>query len=103
MRVLPCPLAILVLLSTSVASATPSLDVQRTATPPKIDGVLDDIAWRTAAHSDDFRQIFPSENVAPTERTEFWVTYDADCIYVAVRCHDSAGAAGIRAYSMQRD
>ena len=84
-------------------SATPSLELTPTTTPPKIDGVLDDAAWQTAAHSDAFRQVFPLENAAPTERTEFWATYDADCIYVAVRCHDSAGAAGIRAYSMQRD
>ncbi|MES1168145.1 MAG: DUF5916 domain-containing protein, partial [Oleiharenicola lentus] len=33
----------------------------------------------------------------------FWVTYDADTLYVAIRSHDSAGPAGIRAYSMQRD
>jgi hypothetical protein len=82
---------------------TPTLELTPTATPPKIDGVLDDAAWRTAAHSDAFRQVSPLENVAPTERTECWVTFDADCLYVAVRCHDSAGLAGIRAYSMQRD
>ena len=103
MRVLSCTLATFVLMTASVAFAAPSLDVRATATAPKIDGVLDDIAWRDAAHSDAFRQIFPLENVAPTEHTEFWVTYDADCIYIAVRCHDSAGAAGLRAYSMQRD
>ena len=96
-------LAAATLFSAVASTAAPSLDVRPTATPPKIDGVLDDLAWRDAAHSDAFRQIAPLENVAPTERTEFWVTYDADCIYVAVRCHDSAGAAGIRGYSMQRD
>ena len=83
--------------------AAPALDVHATATPPVIDGVLDDPAWQQAAHSDAFRQIYPAENADPTERTEFWVTYDADYIYVAVRCHDSAGLAGLRAYSMQRD
>ena len=85
------------------AAGAPSLDVRPAATPPKIDGVLDDPAWRDAAHSDAFRQIFPLENAEATERTEFWVTFDADNIYVAVRCHDSAGLAGLRAYSMQRD
>jgi hypothetical protein len=101
MRVLPRLLAFLLVLT--VRAATPTLDVTPTATPPKIDGVLDDAAWRSAAHSDTFRQVFPTENVAPTERTEIWVTYDADSVYVGVRCHDSGGAAGIRAYSMQRD
>jgi Domain of unknown function (DUF5916) len=81
----------------------PVLDVRATATAPKIDGVLDDPAWQDAAHSDAFRQIIPLENADPTERTEFWVTYDKDNIYIAVRCDDSAGPAGIRAYSMQHD
>jgi hypothetical protein len=104
MRVLTCLLALVGLpLACATTLPPPSLDVTATATPPKIDGVLDDEAWKTAAHSDAFRQIFPQENVPPTERTEFWVTYDADSIYVGVRCHDSGGAAAIRAYSMQRD
>jgi hypothetical protein len=81
----------------------PALDVRPTPAPPLVDGLLDDPAWRDAAHSAAFRQISPLENVDPTERTEFWVTYDSDNIYVAIRCHDSAGLAGLRAYSMQRD
>ncbi len=81
----------------------PSLAVRPTAVPPVIDGQLDDPAWRDAAHSFAFRQITPLENAEPTERTEFWVTYDAAHLYVAVRCHDSGGLAGLRAYSMQHD
>ena len=83
--------------------AAPSLEVRPTATPPVIDGVLNDPAWRDAAHSEAFRQVYPGENTDPSERTELWITYDADNFYVAVRCHDSAGPAGIRAYSMQHD
>jgi hypothetical protein len=83
--------------------AAPSLDVRAVGTPPLIDGVLDDVAWSTAAHTDAFRQVYPVENGEPTERTELWVAFDADNVYVAVRCHDSAGLAGVRAYSMQKD
>lgn len=89
--------------ATAAQAVIPALDVRPTTTPPVIDGVLDDPAWRTAAHSDAFRQVYPGENTDPTERTEFWITYDADHVFVAVRCHDSGGLAGIRAYSMQRD
>jgi hypothetical protein len=96
-------LAAAVVLLTSMVPAAPLLAVRRAAVPPKIDGVLDDAAWRDAAHSDVFRQISPLENADPSERTEFWITYDADNIYVAVRCHDSTGAAGVRAFSMQHD
>jgi hypothetical protein len=85
------------------ARPAPWLDVHPTATPPKIDGVIGETEWAGAAHSDVFRMVEPTEGGIVTERTEFWVTYDPDTIYVAVRCHDSAGAAGVRAYSMQRD
>src|SRR4051794_6379607 len=80
-----------------------SLDVQPATTPPKIDGVLDDLAWRDASHSSSFRQVSPDENAEPTEKTDFWITYDADNLYVAMRSHDSSGRDGIRAYSMQHD
>jgi hypothetical protein len=99
----PLALALFFVTAAGAGFAVPGLELHPTATPPKIDGVLDDAAWRAAAHSDAFRQIYPLEDAAATERTEFWVTYDADCLYVGVRSHDSAGAAGIRAYSMQRD
>ena len=103
MRFLPRLLAAFALIDASIAAAAPFLDVRATATPPRIDGVLDDAAWREAAHSDAFRQIRPLEDADPTERTELWVSYDVDCVYIAVRCHDSTGQAGVLAYSMQRD
>lgn len=97
-----CLLWLLACLAGSLAAA-PVLEVSPTSAPPVIDGVIDDAAWAAAAHSDAFRQVSPLENVDPTERTEFWVTYDSDHLYVAVRCHDTAGLAGISAYSLQRD
>ena len=95
--------AAIALLAVTVLSAAPALDVRPTKTPPKIDGVLSPGEWDDAAHTDALTMVEPIEGGVPTERTEFWVTYDPDTIYVAVRSHDSAGAAGVRAYSMQRD
>jgi len=95
--------AALSLLATIRLLAGPSLEVHATASPPKIDGVLDDLAWRDATHSSEFRQVSPVENAEPTEKTDFWITYDADNLYVAMRSHDSTGSAGIRAFSMQHD
>ena len=54
-----------------------------TLTPPKIDGVLSPGEWDGAAHSDALTMVEPIEGGVPTERTEFWVTYDPDTIYVA--------------------
>jgi hypothetical protein len=98
----PFLLLALALLGARLAAA-PALDVRPAARPPVIDGVISPGEWDGAAHTDAFRQVYPGENVAPSERTELWVTFDSDNVYVAVRCHDSAGLAGIRAYSMQRD
>lgn len=95
--------AVCTLGAAAALAAKPALDIRPTTTPPRIDGVISPGEWDGAAHSDAFRQILPLENVAPTERTEFRVTFDADNLYVAVRNHDSAGFAGLRAYSMQRD
>ncbi|MDI1319075.1 MAG: DUF5916 domain-containing protein [bacterium] len=95
--------AAIVVLAATTLRAAPSLEVHPTTTPPKIDGVISEGEWGGAAHSGAFTMVEPTEGGAVTERTEFWVTYDADTVYVAVRAHDSAGAPGVRAYSMQHD
>ena len=57
----------------------------RTDTPPVIDGVLDEPAWQAAAYIDDFHQIIPVEYGMPTERTEAYLMYDDDALYVGVK------------------
>ncbi|MFC1563975.1 DUF5916 domain-containing protein [candidate division KSB1 bacterium] len=69
---------------------------------PKIDGRLDDDAWKTAHFDDSFLQREPVEGAAPTERTEFAILYDNDNLYIGVRCFDSNPGA-IRATEMRRD
>lgn len=103
MRQVPLRATAFALLAVVALQAAPSLDVHPIPTPPVIDGVLRPGEWDAAAHSDALRMVEPTEGGVPTERTEFWVTFDADNLYVAIRSHDSAGAAGVRAYSMQRD
>jgi len=71
------------------AGPAPRLVAVRTETPPKIDGRLDDEAWRAAPADAHFTQKFPDEGRSPTERTELRVLYDANAIYVAVRSQDS--------------
>ena len=62
--------------------------ISRTESPPTIDGVLDDAAWADAAVVDDFRQINPREFEAPSEKTEVYLLYDADAIYIGARMYD---------------
>ncbi len=71
------------------AQADASISASRISIPPVIDGRLDDEAWRSAGRSDAFREVDPIEGGAPRQRTEVWVAYDDEAVYVAVRCHDT--------------
>ena len=64
------------------------LAVARTETPPVIDGVLDDAVWATAPSMDDMHQFEPVDHGEPSERTEVWILYDSDSLYVAARMWD---------------
>ena len=69
--------------------APASLRARRAATPPAIDGRLDDAVWATADAGDTFRQYEPEEGQPATERTELRILYDNTSLYVGVRLFDS--------------
>ena len=79
----------------SPSLAQPGLDIDakvsratRTASPPTIDGVLDDAAWADATPIVDFHQVEPVEFESPTERMEVYVLYDSDSLFIAARLYD---------------
>ncbi len=51
------------------------------AAAPKIDGVLDDAIWKTAAVFTDFRR---ADGKAPSGKARLLVAQDAECLYLAV-------------------
>ena len=65
-----------------------SVRIVRAATPPVIDGVLDEDAWQLAARIEDLHEIQPTEYAPPSERTVVYLMYDDDAIYIAARLHD---------------
>ncbi|HVY45297.1 MAG TPA: DUF5916 domain-containing protein [Minicystis sp.] len=67
-------------------AASPHLAATRVREPPKIDGRLDDAAWRAAPGSSAFTQKIPDGGRAPVEPTTVRVVYDADNLYVGVDC-----------------
>ena len=75
--------------ASSRISADKILAVARTETPPVIDGVLDDAVWANAPSMDDMHQFEPVDHGEPSERTEVWILYDSDSLYVAARMWDS--------------
>lgn len=54
---------------------------------PRIDGRLDDAAWVGQVPIEDFEQQRPIEGAAPSERTQVFVRYDDDAIYVGARMY----------------
>jgi hypothetical protein len=66
-------------------SQTKSFSMVRTATPPVIDGRLDEAVWTKAVVVSDLHQLDPIEYSDPSERTEFYVLYDDDALYIGAR------------------
>ena len=62
----------------------------RVAQPLRIDGALDEALYRDVPPMSDFIQVEPDAGAAATERTEVWLAFDGDNVYVAVRCWDTS-------------
>ena len=73
------------------------------AEPLRVDGVLDEEVYRSVPAIGDFIQSLPQEGAPATERTEAWVMFDAEHIYIAGRCWDSAPPEQWVANEMRRD
>lgn len=84
-------LAVLLVVSAAHAAEEPrkSVEFVRTDSPPVVDGKLDEAAWASAAVIDDFRQIRPGDGTPPSDRTELYLLYDKDAIYIGARLYDS--------------
>jgi len=80
----------------------PSVPAHRVATPLRVDGRLDEEVYTTAAAITGFVQQEPLEFQPATERTDAWVFFDDDYLYVSARCFETAPARRV-ANEMRRD
>ena len=73
-----------------LAQEKKSLNIERTAVPAKIDGVLDDDIWKIAEQAKDFVQFRPEMGVTlkPFQSTVVKMTYDDQAIYIAAYLKD---------------
>ena len=55
----------------------------------KLDGKLDEEAWQRASALTDFIQNAPNEGASATEKTEIFILYSQDSLYIGVRAFDS--------------
>ena len=75
----------------------------RLTEPLNLDGVLDEAVYEANLPADGFMQTIPQEGQPVSERTEAWVMYDDENIYLVCRCWDSAPPEEWIANEMRRD
>jgi len=68
----------------------------------KLDGVLDEEVWRSVTPATGFIQEDPDEGEACTEKSEIYVIYNEDNLYIGAKLYDS-DPSGILAYQKRRD
>ncbi len=85
------------------ASGRATLRAVRLTGPLGVDGVLNEGVYETTPPFGGFLQQTPLQGAPATERTEAWIFYDDDNIYVAARLWDSAPESRWVANEMQRD
>jgi hypothetical protein len=71
--------------------------------PLDFDGRLDDAVYERYPGFGGMLQAAPRYNEPATERTEIWVSYDSDHIYVSARLHDAAPPEQWIANELRRD
>ena len=55
----------------------------------RVDGSLDESIWQGEPAATGFVQAEPTEGLPATQRTEVWIAFDSDNLYVAARLYDS--------------
>jgi hypothetical protein len=88
-------------------SSLPAINAIRVYDEISVDGYLDESAWQGEAYT-ALVQKEPAEGAEPSERTEIWIAYNDEGIFVAAKCYyaDSStctGGIGRRDETVQSD
>ena len=70
------------------AAGATTISAVYTATPPHLDGKLDDAVWLNAAVVTDLHMVVPDEYTQPSEDSRILVLYDRQAIHFAARFND---------------
>ncbi len=84
------------------AGGTITVRAIRTTSEMRVDGRLDEDVYGATAPITDFVQQEPNEFAPATEKTEAWVFFDDDLIYVSARCYETEPHRRV-ANEMRRD
>ena len=75
-------------------SITPALSATRLDTVPTIDGdVTGDMSWSTVSPAHGFWQVQPSDGQPATQRTEVFIGYTDNALYIGVMAYDDDPSA----------
>lgn len=77
-------------------------NMQRIKKTPVINGLLEKGEWDCLPKLDNFVQFAPYNGAVASEKTEVWICYDDDAIYLGARLYDSEPLKIIK-YVSQRD
>ena len=85
--------AVIILISSFTANALnndkKSLEVTKVSESPKVDGILNETAWKNASVANDFLQYEPYNGKEPLLPTEVKIIYDDQAIYFGATMYDS--------------
>ncbi len=68
-------------------TARQTVRVPRIENPPRIDGHLNDLAWKEASHLTRFFQMTPLDGAPGSEETEVFIAFDSSHIYLGFYAH----------------
>ncbi len=75
--------------SAALAQEAPTIRAVRLDQPLRVDGRLDDPLYTLAQPTSGFVQTEPSGGAPATERTDVWLSFDRDNVYVTMRAWES--------------
>ena len=84
----PAPVAPAVITRDAAGQAT--VRAIKLSSPLTLDGVLDEEVYTREQPFDGLIQVAPDYGMPATERSEIWITYDEQNIYLSCRCWDAA-------------
>ncbi len=87
-RLLPFTSAFILVSVLFAAALEAQIRAVYTETPIRLDGILDEEAWKTVEPVTDFTQRELTEGAPATEQTELRIMHDRNNLYIGVICYD---------------
>jgi hypothetical protein len=77
--------------------------IKEASTPIKVDGYLNEAAWKESVPAKDFMQTFPYDSSLSYSQCEIYLTYNKNFIYIGTKCNDTEPSKDFVILSKRRD